>query len=179
MKAKNRESKDSGYVLVTIALLLFVLLGFVALAIDIGVLYSARTAAQRAADSAALAGALVFAVDTTPEEADIKAKAVASAAGKAADMVKEEMLKTQLKALEKAASEMKTGDLKAARESMKGLSRALVAIFESQDVKMPKRYTIIECPMVNERWIQDIERVSNPFMGSSMPLCGIKVGEIG
>jgi Flp pilus assembly protein TadG len=79
MRTRNRPSKESGYVLVTVALLLFVLLGFVALAVDIGILYSARTAAQRAADSAALAGALVFAVDTTPEEADIKAKAVASA----------------------------------------------------------------------------------------------------
>jgi hypothetical protein len=59
---------------------MFVLFGFVALAVDVGVLYSARTAAQRAADAAALAGALVFAVDTTPQVADIQAKAVATAA---------------------------------------------------------------------------------------------------
>jgi Flp pilus assembly protein TadG len=79
MRTIKRINEESGYVLVTVALLLFVLIGFVALAIDMGMLYSARTAAQRAADSAALAGALVFVADTTPEEADIKAKAVASA----------------------------------------------------------------------------------------------------
>jgi Flp pilus assembly protein TadG len=79
MKPTNTRSEEAGYVLVTVALLLFVLMGFVALAVDMGILYSARTAAQRAADSAALAGALVFAVDTTPQESDIKAKAIASA----------------------------------------------------------------------------------------------------
>lgn len=74
------KKEEAGYVLVTVAILLFVLLSFVALAVDLGFLYSARTAAQRAADAAALAGALVFVTDTTPEESDIKAKAVASAA---------------------------------------------------------------------------------------------------
>jgi Cu(I)/Ag(I) efflux system membrane fusion protein/cobalt-zinc-cadmium efflux system membrane fusion protein len=118
-------------------------------------------------------------VKDSTEGIDAQAKEVADAAGKAAGMVEEKMLKTQLKALEKAASEMKADSLEAARESMKGLSRALVAIFESHDVRMPNRYTIIECPMVKERWIQDTEQVSNPFMGSSMPLCGVKVGEIG
>jgi Flp pilus assembly protein TadG len=74
------KEEKRGYVLVTVAILLFVLIGFVALAVDLGILYSARTAAQRAADAAALAGALVFVVDTTPEVTDIQAKAVASAA---------------------------------------------------------------------------------------------------
>jgi hypothetical protein len=43
-----------------VALVLFVLIGFAALTIDIGVASSARTQAQRAADSAALAGAFEF-----------------------------------------------------------------------------------------------------------------------
>jgi hypothetical protein len=62
---------------------------------------------------------------------------------------------------------------------MKVLSRAAVAIFEFHDVKMPEKYTIIECSMVNERWIQDTEAVQNPFYGSAMLRCGAKVGEIG
>ncbi len=107
------------------------------------------------------------------------ARELAEAAGSAARNTDKSMLKTQLEALEKAAAGMKTDDLNAARESMKFLSRALVAIFESHDVKMPKKYTIIECPMVKERWIQDTEQVSNPFLGSAMPRCGTKVGEIG
>ena len=73
-------TEHRGYVLVTVAILLIVLISFVALAVDLGVLYSARTAAQRAADSAALAGALMFVVDTTPEVTEIQDTAVASAA---------------------------------------------------------------------------------------------------
>lgn len=57
---RTRHSRDDGYVVVTVALLLAVLLGFAALAVDVGILYSARSAAQKAADSAALAGAYTF-----------------------------------------------------------------------------------------------------------------------
>jgi len=69
--------------------------------------------------------------------------------------------------------------LQSARESMKTISRAIVAFFESHEVEMSAKYTIIECPMVNERWIQDQEAVLNPFYGSVMLRCGAKVGEIG
>src|SRR5439155_17548458 len=62
--------KNQGSIIVTLAILLFVLLGFSALAVDLGVLYSARTAAQRAADAAALAGAFTFIADpTSPQPA--------------------------------------------------------------------------------------------------------------
>ncbi len=59
----RRKQNEEGYVLVTVAALLFIFLGFVALAVDVGVLYSSRTAAQSAADSAALAGAFTFLVN--------------------------------------------------------------------------------------------------------------------
>ncbi len=104
---------------------------------------------------------------------------LAGLAGNAAADAKDEMLATQLKALHKAASEMKSGDLNSARESMKGVSRALIAVFMSHEVKLPKRYVIIQCPMVNEKWIQDTEEIKNPFLGSQMLVCGAKVGEIG
>src|SRR5438093_628052 len=62
--------KNQGYVLVTFAILLSVLLGFSALAVDLGIMNSARTSAQRAADAAALAGAFTFIVDpTSPQPA--------------------------------------------------------------------------------------------------------------
>lgn len=51
---------ERGYVIVTTALLLVVFLGFGALAVDLGLLYSGRSSAQRAADAAALAGAFTF-----------------------------------------------------------------------------------------------------------------------
>ena len=56
----KRTNSKSGYVLVTVAALLVVLLGFTALAVDIGILYGARTQSQAAADAAALAGAFTF-----------------------------------------------------------------------------------------------------------------------
>ena len=113
--------------------------------------------------------------DGVKDNATRLSKAASEAEGKVA----EDSLKTQLGALAKAATEMKTSDLKSTRESMKGLSRAIVGIFESHEVKMPAKYTIVECPMVNERWIQNQEDVLNPFYGSSMLRCGAKVGEIG
>jgi len=113
------------------------------------------------------------------KEIEEHAKDLAHAAKEAADKVEEEMLKTRLEALEKTASELRTDSLENARESMKGLGRAIIAVFESHEVTMPKKYPIIECPMVNERWIQDSEDVQNPFYGSSMLRCGVRVGEIG
>jgi len=54
------HKKEEGFVLVVVAVLLVVLIAFVALGVDVGVLYSARTSAQEAADAAALAGAFTF-----------------------------------------------------------------------------------------------------------------------
>jgi hypothetical protein len=56
------HQKQHGYVIITIAATLVILLGFVAFAVDLGMFLSARTAAQRAADAAALAGAFTFIV---------------------------------------------------------------------------------------------------------------------
>ena len=56
----KRASSESGYVLVTVAVLLVVLLGFTALAVDVGLLFGARTQSQASADAAALAGAFTF-----------------------------------------------------------------------------------------------------------------------
>src|SRR5262245_3558031 len=54
------RKEQEGFVLVVVALTLVVLIGFVALGVDTGALYSARTAAQEAADAAALAGAFTY-----------------------------------------------------------------------------------------------------------------------
>ena len=77
-----------------------------------------------------------------------------------------------------AAGKMQVGNLGSARESMKPVNRALIAIFEMHNVKMQKPYYIIRCPMVEEKWIQDSEKVMNPFYGASMLRCGEKIGEI-
>ena len=81
------RGKEDGYTLFVIAATIVVFLGFTALSIDVGVLYSARASAQRAADAAALAGAFVFVTrgdldeTTTPTQSDvIKENAIATAA---------------------------------------------------------------------------------------------------
>src|SRR4030042_446489 len=54
------RSGNRGQVIIVFVLSLLVLLGFAALAIDVGYMYSVRNDLQRSADSGALAGAYVF-----------------------------------------------------------------------------------------------------------------------
>src|SRR2546426_5394992 len=68
---------ETGSVIVMVALTLVVLLGFLALGIDLGMLFAARTDAQRAADAAALSGASAF-VDNPPAAAVAPARARAT-----------------------------------------------------------------------------------------------------
>ena len=81
---KNFEPRaEGGYVIVTVAITIVVLLGFAAMAVDSGVLYSSRTSAQRIADGAALAGAASFIFDPNgPQPATAEAHARAFAEGK-------------------------------------------------------------------------------------------------
>ncbi len=74
------KDNEGGYVLVTVAVLLFVLVAFMALAIDTGVLFGARTSSQGAADAAALAGAFTFVANPNslqPDTAILHAKQTA------------------------------------------------------------------------------------------------------
>src|SRR3989454_3494018 len=60
----NTSKKQEGFVLVLVAVVLVALISFLALDVDVGVLYSARTSAQEVADAASLAGAFTFINDT-------------------------------------------------------------------------------------------------------------------
>lgn len=75
--AKKRQRGSS---LIMLALLITALFAMAALAVDIGVLYTARTSAQHAADAAAIAGAYTFtnAAATQPDAAINAAIAVAA-----------------------------------------------------------------------------------------------------
>ena len=48
---ESTPDKQKGYVLVVVAITLIILVGFVALGVDTGALYSARTSAQEVADA--------------------------------------------------------------------------------------------------------------------------------
>jgi Flp pilus assembly protein TadG len=76
---RNSAEKQQGFVLVVVAIVLIVLVGFVALGVDTGALYSARTAAQEAADAGALAGAFTFIITPTAPQPVAHAKAAAMA----------------------------------------------------------------------------------------------------
>jgi Tfp pilus assembly protein PilX len=56
----NIQKEQKGFVLVVVAAVLVACVGFLALAVDVGLLYSARASAQEVADAAALAGAFTF-----------------------------------------------------------------------------------------------------------------------
>jgi hypothetical protein len=56
----GRPKRERGMTLVLVAMCILVFLGIAALAVDVGVLYTARTSAQHAADAGALAGAFTF-----------------------------------------------------------------------------------------------------------------------
>lgn len=60
MEGTTMKRRNRGQVLVLVALALIVLLGFAALGIDVGYMYSVRHELQRCADAGALAGASAF-----------------------------------------------------------------------------------------------------------------------
>ena len=79
-----------------------------------------------------------------------------------------------LKDIEKTASAMKTGNLESARESFKGLSRSVVNYVKSYgcDGSVYSFY----CDMVKESWLQETDKVGNPYYGSQMLKCGVMTG---
>jgi len=60
LTSSSRVRNERGVVLAFVAVLLFAFIGMAALAIDLGLVYGARTEAQRSADAGALAGASVM-----------------------------------------------------------------------------------------------------------------------
>lgn len=60
MLSRNQIRRQRGMTVAMLAIFIVGLFGMAALAIDLGILYTARTSAQHAADAAALAGALTF-----------------------------------------------------------------------------------------------------------------------
>jgi RND family efflux transporter MFP subunit len=106
------------------------------------------------------------------------ARALADAAGKAADVTHDEGLKSKIETLHNAAESMEADNLDQARESMKEVSRALVAIFEMYNTGVQGKYTIVECPMLKEKWVQDTEEIRNPYFGSAMLACGNVVAKV-
>jgi Flp pilus assembly protein TadG len=79
MKGSGSGRRERGMTLPLVALFIVVLFAFAALAIDLGVLYTARTSAQHAADAGALAGAFVFGNSPNPAVTTVANSAVSTA----------------------------------------------------------------------------------------------------
>lgn len=80
MRHSPKKSSEHGVTIPMLALFIVVLFTFAALAVDVGVLYTARTSAQHAADAAALAGAATFLNSTASQPAAALNAAIAVAA---------------------------------------------------------------------------------------------------
>ncbi len=78
--SRRQLKRERGVTLVMVALFIVVLFAMAALAIDLGVLYTARTSAQHAADAAALAGAYSFLIPNASQPAAAQNAAVSIAA---------------------------------------------------------------------------------------------------
>ena len=76
---RKERSGQRGMTLPMVALFIVVLFAMASLAVDLGLLYTARTSAQHAADAAALAGAFVFYDNPTLTSAEYTAQATAAA----------------------------------------------------------------------------------------------------
>lgn len=72
------------------------------------------------------------------------------------------------KLAEQAKSLAGTRDLETARQAFQSLSSNAIQMLGQSDGMI-----VMACPMVeNGRWLQDNDKVANPYMGQRMPACG-------
>ncbi|MCU1306517.1 MAG: helicase/secretion neighborhood TadE-like protein [Acidobacteriaceae bacterium] len=79
-KSSVQQRNERGMTIIMVALSIFLIMAMAALAVDVGVLYTARTSAQHAADAAALAGAYTFSLASEPQPDSARNAAIAMAA---------------------------------------------------------------------------------------------------
>ena len=84
---------------------------------------------------------------------------------------------TQVKDKARAVAERagaKVGNVKEAREALKGVSEAVVELVKAappDDPGLAPLY-VAYCPMAKARWLQTSKELANPYMGQEMPKCG-------
>jgi hypothetical protein len=93
------KRNERGVTIAFVCLVLIVLLGMAALAVDLGVLYTSRTSAQHAADAAALAGAFTYVTTpTAPDPAEL-ARQHATAIATEQTMLGRQIMATEVEVL--------------------------------------------------------------------------------
>lgn len=88
------------------------------------------------------------------------------------DRLAEAARKDGRKELAALVEKVTTSELKAARQSFKPVSEAIVAV---QRKSPAEGVSIYYCPMARAHWLQRADPLANPFHGSEMLRCGRKV----
>ncbi len=81
-----------------------------------------------------------------------------------------------VQAIQAAARDFDSQDLKSARESYKSLSQAVAGYVKTYGYT-DSAYSFY-CPMVDQTWFQSSEKIANPFYGSEMLKCGKMTGMV-
>ena len=68
---------------------------------------------------------------------------------------------------------MSKSEANAVRKAFGEVSRPLVALLSASPQLRAGRH-VFTCPMAQgyKKWIQTSDQISNPYMGTSMPMCG-------
>jgi len=64
-------------------------------------------------------------------------------------------------------------DIAGAREAFKELSKPMAVWVANSE---PEKMSVMHCPMAQAVWVQPGTKVANPYYGTSMAGCGMKVG---
>jgi hypothetical protein len=100
-------------------------------------------------------------LEGVPDQANAMAKAI-----KGDDM---KMLSPKIAGQAEALAQAK--DLESARKAFKPLSDSLIQYLADQKVQASS-YNEAYCPMAKASWLQTGKKISNPYLGKSMPSCG-------
>ena len=69
-----------------------------------------------------------------------------------------------------------THDLKIQREGLDAISRQVIALSRGLGPIGMDKVFVLHCPMAFDNrgadWVQDVNKVANPYFGKSMPQCG-------
>jgi hypothetical protein len=81
--------------------------------------------------------------------------------------------KTDLSAMAETAANLKTADLRSARNAFGELSKPMISYVNS--LSLQQRPYQFYCPMVKQSWLQPDQETRNPYYGKSMLECGTLV----
>jgi hypothetical protein len=117
--------------------------------------------------------------DKTEGTGSLAKKLAANAKNLRAEMKKEKASSDQLDALRKiesAAAAFKATNLNVAREKFKSVSTSVVKYVQGFGYGGPAY--VYYCDMAKAAWVQETDKIGNPYYGPEMPKCGTLVGHV-